>query len=184
MGLGRYTLPMKMLRTLLSASLAVLCFSAVAQWQWLDKDGRKVFSDRAPPSDILEKNILKRPGNRKPIEPVAEPASDASEPAAAAAASAPLAPASGAKAAGLDKELEAKKKQAAEAEAAKRKAAEAERTKAKIESCARAKQAKATFDSGVRIARINAAGEKEFMEDDARAAEVKRINGILAKDCN
>ncbi len=54
---------------------------------------------------------------------------------------------------------------------------------AKIESCARAKQAKASYDSGVRIGRTNAAGEKEFMDDAARAEETKRIQGIIAKDC-
>jgi hypothetical protein len=37
----------------------------LAQWQWIDKDGRKVYSDRSPPSDIQEKNILKRPAAPK-----------------------------------------------------------------------------------------------------------------------
>ena len=35
--------------------------SALAQWQWIDKDGHKVFSDRSPPPEINEKDILKRP---------------------------------------------------------------------------------------------------------------------------
>ena len=82
-----------------------------------------------------------------------------------------------------DKELEAKKKQAAEAEAAKKKADDERITKAKIENCARAKQAKATFDSGVRVARTNAAGEREVMDDAARDAETKRIQSIIDRDC-
>lgn len=171
---------MKMIRTLLVSALAGLCFAASAQWQWIDKDGHKVFSDRAPPADIQEKNILKRPGNRKlPMTVTPDTASETDAPAAA-----PLIPASAAKTSGLDKELEAKKKQAADAEAAKRKAAEAEVTKAKVENCARAKQAKATFDSGVRVGRTNAAGEREIMDEAARAAEIKRINAILVRDCN
>ena len=48
---------------------------------------------------------------------------------------------------------------------------------------ARAKQAKASFDSGLRISRTNAAGEREFMDDAARASELKRIQGIIASDC-
>ena len=173
---------MKMIRTLLASALAGLCFAASAQWQWIDKDGHKVFSDRAPPADIQEKNILKRPGNRKlPLTLTPDSASETDAPTAAAA---PLLPASAAKTSGLDKELEAKKKLAADAEAAKRKAAEAEVTKAKIENCARAKQAKTTFDSGVRVGRTNAAGEREIMDDAARATEIKRINAILARDCN
>ena len=174
---------MKMIRILLAAALAGLCFAASAQWQWIDKDGHKVYSDRAPPADILEKNILKRPGNRKlPMAVTPDTASEADGPAAASGA--PLVPASAAKASGLDKELEAKKKQTADAEATKRKAAEAEVTKAKIENCARAKQAKTTFDSGVRIGQTNAAGEREIMDEAARATEIKRINAILARDCN
>ena len=84
----------------------------------------------------------------------------------------------------MDKELEAKKKQAADAEAAKKKTEEEKITKAKIENCARAKQAKATMDSGVRIGRVNVAGEREVMDDVARAAEVKRIQAVMATDCN
>ena len=168
---------MKMLQLLLIATLTGACGAAFAQWQWIDKDGRKVFSDRAPPADILDKNILKRPAGRAPS------AAPAEENAGSAEAAAPALPASGSKVATIDKELEAKKKQAADAEVAKRKADEERVTKAKIENCARAKQAKTSFDSGVRIARTNAAGEREIMDDAARAAEAKRIQGIINTDC-
>ena len=181
---GGYTSPMKPFHAFLTATLTLTCVVASAQWQWVDKDGRKVFSDRAPPTDVLDKNILKRPpgrgGNTKPAETASADAE--STPSAAAPALAPAAPAVP-RGAGVDKELEAKKKQAADAEAAKRKAEEERITKAKIENCARAKQAKATYDSGIRIARANAAGEREIMDDAARAAEVKRIQGVISADC-
>ncbi len=168
---------MKKLQVLLFAALTGVSAVAHAQWQWVGLDGHKVFSDRAPPADIPDKNILKRPVGRV-AAPVVE--SDAKT-------DAPATPAAGqtadGKAAGQDKDLEAKKKQAADAEAAKRKAEEERITKAKIENCARAKQAKASFDSGVRISRTNASGEREFMDDAARAAEVKRIQGIISSDC-
>jgi hypothetical protein len=54
--------------------------SAAAQYQWVGKDGRKVFSDRPPPADILEKDILKQPGAR-PASVAVAPA-DASDTAA------------------------------------------------------------------------------------------------------
>ena len=165
--------------------LTLACaFSAVAfaQWQWIDKDGRKVFSDRAPPPEVPQKNILKQPGNQ--FKPVAAPAaSDSTAVAASPAASSPATAASGPKISSADKELEAKKKQVADAEAAKRKAEEEKMVKAKIENCARAKQAKTTFDSGVRVARTNSAGEREVMDDAARAAEVKRIQAVIDSDC-
>ena len=184
-----YTLAMKIIQISLVAVLTGLSFAASAQWQWIDKDGRKVFSDRAPPTEIQDKNILKRPGNYKPPAAPVAPAGDASAPTDAAAtpvaspASAPVVPASGAKPTGLDKELEAKKKQAKDAEAAKRKAAEEQVAKAKVENCARAKIAKSTFDSGVRIGHTNAAGQREVMDEPTRAEELKRIQGMIARDC-
>lgn len=175
---------MKPISILLAVTLALSAGGVWAQWQWLDKDGRKVFSDRAPGAEIPEKNILKRPAGQRPAPaaPVVT-SDDGAAPAAAPAPAAPALPASAAKGVGVDKELEAKKKQAADAEAAKKKAEEDRITKIKIENCARAKQAKATFDSGARIARTNAAGEREVMDDAARAAEAKRIQTIIDSDC-
>lgn len=168
---------MKILPTLLFSMLAGLSATAFAQWQWIDNEGHKVFSDRAPPPDIVDKNILKRPNSRAVL-----PVDDSEAPSPAAAA--PVAVPGVAKAVGVDKELEARKKQAADAEAAKRKAEEERVTKAKIENCARAKQAKASLESGVRISRTNAAGEREILDDSAKANELKRIQGIITSDCN
>ena len=174
---------MKTLKNLFALGLFCACTMAVAQWQWLDKDGRKVYSDRAPPPDVMEKNILKRPGGKSATSATAVPTQGATNPDQASSAPSPALAASAAKGAGIDKELEAKKKQAADAEAATRKAEEERIAKAKIENCARAKQAKAGFDSGIRISRINSAGEREFMDDAARAAELKRIQTIMASEC-
>ena len=179
----------RLLLPLLVAALACLSSaSAFAQWQWLDNDGRKVFSDRAPTADIAEKNILKRPGGQvpkaaAPLEAVAN--SEGAAPASVkTTASAPQRAASGLKLSNVDKELEQKKKQAADAEAAKVKAEEEKISKAKIENCARAKQAKVTLDSGVRIGRTNAKGEREVMDDAARADEAKRVKAIMDASCN
>lgn len=155
-----------------------MSMAASAQWQWTDKDGRKVFSDRAPPADILDKDILKRPASRGVTAgTLAAPAS------VAAAASAPQGAASAPKLSGVDKELAEKKKKAEEAEAAKRKAEEERVLKAKVENCARAKQAQTSLGSGMRIARTNEKGEREVLDDAARASEVKRIQSIIDSDC-
>jgi type IV secretory pathway VirB10-like protein len=183
----RYTSAMKLIQSLLAAILVSHCAVVMAQWQWIDANGRRVISDRSPPPDTPEKNILKRPAGRASAAPAPAAATDAPPNAAVPGGAtppgaAPLPP-SASKDAGVDKELEAKKKAAVEAEAAKRREEEEKITKAKIENCARAKQAKATFDSGVRVSRTNAAGEREVMDDAAREAEVKRIQGIMATDC-
>lgn len=160
----------------IAAVLAWTATAACAQWQWIDKDGRKVFSDRAPPSEIQDKDILKRPVARTAAAPAPAEAAEGNGGGTAAVPSAP-------KVSEVDKELEAKKKQAADLELAKKRAEEERITKAKIENCARAKQAKATLDSGARVAQINKAGEREVMDDAARSAEAKRIQGIIDSDC-
>jgi hypothetical protein len=161
---------MKMLRTSLVILACAAAPLAFAQWQWIDKGGRKVFSDQAPPPDIPADKILKRPGNR-PAEPEAA--------VAPAAAPAPAMP----KVTGKDKELEDKKKQQAAAESEKKKAQEEEQAKSRADNCERAKRAKATFDSGIRITSANDKGEREVLDDNARAAEVRRVEGIIARDC-
>ena len=160
----------------LALAAASFALSAFAQWQWIDKDGRKVFSDRSPPAEINEKDILKRPGGRGPVAvaAVSEPA--ASMPAIAAKGSAP-------KLTGKDAQLEARKKQAEEEEAAKKKAEEEKVAVAKADNCAQAKRYITTVDSGVRIATTNAKGEREVMDDSKRAEEKKRAQSVADSSC-
>lgn len=180
---------MKMHKILLLAVACTWAMGAAAQWQWIDKDGRKVFSDRPPPADIQEKNILKQPGGSLPARPVPAPAAATATgdaPAATAPATAAAAtpkPAASAAGSGKDKELEEKKAQAEAAEAAKKKAEDEKIAKAKAENCTRARAAKAAFDAGKPITQTNAQGERIFLDGPARAAEAKRIDGIVASDC-
>jgi len=159
----------------------LLSTGAMAQWQWVDKDGRKVFSDRAPPPSVPDKAILKRPGGPKLVAPLANTDSADAAPANGAASAQPAA--SAPKISGVDKELAEKKKKAEQEEAAKRKAEEDKVAKAKADNCARAKQAKAGFDSGVRLSRVNKDGEREILDDATRASEAKRIQSIIDADC-
>ena len=54
---------------------------------------------------------------------------------------------------------------------------------AKAENCERAKKGLSSFQSGVRVSTVNAKGEREIMDDNARAAESKRLQGIIDGDC-
>lgn len=160
--------------SLLCTVAIALPLSATAQWQWLDKGGRKVFSDQAPPMDVPDKNILKRPGG------MSVPAPSATPPSETAAAPAPVGTP---KVSSKDAALEKKKAQAQAAEADKKKAEDQRVTAAKTDNCARAKQALASLQSGIRIAQVNAQGEREFMSDEARQAETQRVQGIASSDC-
>ncbi|HAL38923.1 MAG TPA: DUF4124 domain-containing protein [Polaromonas sp.] len=169
------------LKTLILAALGgSFALTALAQWQWIDKDGRNVFSDRSPPAEIQEKNILKRPGSHQ-VAAVPASASTAASPTAAASAAAGKGNAP--KLSGKDAQLEARKKQAEEVEAAKKKAEEENVAKARADNCEHAKGGLVNFQSGLRISVTNAKGEREVMDDNARAAETKRLQGIADSDC-
>lgn len=156
----------------------------MAQWVWVDASGNKVFSDTAPPPGTPDKNILRQPGAARPASLAPAASSGAETPAAGTAgAQGPAAP----KASGRDEQLEAKKKlaekQAQDAAQAKKKA-EADRIAAsRASNCERAQRAKATLDSGVRIATTNAKGEREVLDDTARAKESQRIADVIRSDC-
>ncbi len=185
---------MKSWRTPIAAGFLLLASSfASAQWVWME-GGRKVFSDTAPPASVPDKSIVKRPGGGgapmptpAAVTPTAPAVQTEGETSAQAPAQAPAqtpAPATATpQLPAGDKELEARKKQAEQAEEAKKKAEEQRIAKARAENCARAKQAKNTMDSGVRLATTNAKGEREVMDDKARAAETRRLDEVVRSDC-
>ena len=161
---------MKLHKSLAIVLGCAFSLGAASQWQWIDNNGRKVFSDRGPPADIPAKNILKQPGGGPKAMPVVVPI------AAASAASAP-------RLSGVDKALEEKKKQVEDAEVASRKAELDKNAAARADNCKLAKQSKSNFDSGVRIARTNEKGEREILDDAARALEFKRLQDVITADC-
>lgn len=180
----RYTAAMSAVRTLLLCVLSLVLLPAVAQWQWLDASGQRVFSDRGPPADIPEKNILKRPGGMAPASPASATATPAAPAASSTAAAAPTAAASSPpRPVGKDTELQKKKAELEAAEAAKVRAEEQKQAAAKADNCERARRSLNALQSGARIAQINNQGEREFMSDDARLAETRRVQGIVATDC-
>jgi hypothetical protein len=145
---------------------AAVSLPAVAQWKWRDKAGQVQYSDLPPPAGTPEANILQRPS----------PA--AARPAASAAASAPaLAPKTG------DPELEAARKKTEQEEAAKKKAEEDRIAVAKVDNCSRARLQLKALDEGQRMSRINAKGEREYLDDKGRADEAQRARNVIAADC-
>jgi hypothetical protein len=170
------------MKTARLALLAIACsvpLAAAAQWQWVDNQGRRVFSDQPPPPDVAPSKILMQPGQRGPA--VAAPTAAASVTPNTGGAAAPAAAVP--KPSGKDPVLEARRKEAEAAEAARKKA-EDDRYAAQVaENCKKARENKAMLDSGVRVARTNEKGEREIMEDAQRAVETKRLQDIIARDC-
>lgn len=151
--------------------LSVLALPADAQWKWRDKDGQVNASDRPPPRDIPEKDILSRPTpEQRRTLPVPSPDAAASV-------------ASGAAPNALEREINARKRAAEQEQAAKAKADAEANAARRAENCRNARSNEATLTSDLRIARTNAAGEREFLDDKARAAELQRTRSVIASDC-
>jgi hypothetical protein len=147
---------------LLSATL-LTSLPVFAQYSWIDGTGHKVFSDRPPPSDTPQKNILSRRAAPVAAEPAASSASTAN---------------------GQDKALEEKKKTADAAAAAKQQAEQQKLADQRADSCRRAKTALTGLQSGMRIAQMDDQGQRSYMTDEQRAAEIERTQSIIASDCH
>lgn len=154
---------------LLAALVGIALVSpASAQWKWRDAKGQVQYSDLPPPPGTPDKNILQRPnaGTLRPA-PAAEPAASAP----------PLAPK------GVEPELEARRRKLEEEEAAKKKAEEQRIAAALADNCQRARTQLRTLESGMRIARTNEKGEREYLDEKQIAAEQKRAREVIASDC-
>lgn len=150
---------------------ATLAQPASAQWKWRGVNGQIQYSDLPPPAGTPDKDILQRP-NVGPRVVAAVPAAPASE------ASAPLlAPKSG------EPELEDKRRKAEQEQAAKKKAEEQRVAAARAENCQRAQGALRSLEGGMRLARTNAKGEREILDDKQRAEETQRARDVVAADC-
>lgn len=161
---------------LVIALLGIACaLPAAAQWKWKDASGRVQYSDLPPPAGVTEKDILQRPNGATRVAPM---------PTTAAAAVPAASAASGLGPKGVEPELEAKRKKAEQEEAAKRKAEEQKVAAAKAENCSRARDAMRTLESGVRMARVNAKGEREVYDDKMRAEEMKRARQVAQDNCS
>ena len=165
------------------ALLALTASTASAQWKWVEIDGRKIFSDRPPPADIAEKDILKRPAGAAKAAAVIANDAAAKPVGAASAPAAKVSAANAPKLTGKDAELEARKKKAEEEEVAKKKAEEDKVAKVKADNCERAKTGLATLQSGVRMSSVTANGEREIFDEAKRAAETKRAQEVIDASC-
>ncbi len=158
-------------RFLLAVIVAVAAIAAGtlspahAQWVWKDESNHTVVSDQPPPNNIPLKNIIKTPRGssltRKPIESDTDSAgSDAkkdSEPQTLA-----------------EKDMDYKKRQKEAAEASQKQADEANKAKAQQDRCKTLRSNLAGLESGIRIARTNEKGEREYLDDSQRQSEIQK----------
>jgi len=156
---------------------AALPAAAQSIWKWRDANGGIQISDRPPPPDVPQKNILQRPAG-------------APGPKVEAVATAGAASAGGdaASAAAGDEDLQKKRRKSDQDKAAQAKAekdaAAAKLAQTKAHNCEIAREQARTYESGMRITRINAQGEKEYLDDTTRAAALQSARSAQSTYCN
>ncbi|MET0384264.1 MAG: DUF4124 domain-containing protein [Burkholderiaceae bacterium] len=149
---------------LVACLLAIAAAGASAQtvYKWRDAAGQFHISDTPPPPDA--KDVVSRK-----VVPVGAPA----------ASSAPLGAADG--------ELQRKKAKAdqdkATAAAAEKARAEQKNADARAQNCGTAREQARTLQSGMRVARINAKGEREYLDDAAIAAQTRQAQQAISQNC-
>jgi Domain of unknown function (DUF4124) len=159
----------------LAAALALAgpAFGQSGTWKYRDAQGHIVVSDLPPPAGVQDKDILERP--TAPVRRVAPPP--------AAASTAAAAPPSSALAQRNDPELEARRKKMTDEQQMQQKAQESKDAAQRADNCGRAKSHLAALNDGLRLARTNDKGEREILDDKARAEEMQRARQVIASDC-
>jgi Domain of unknown function (DUF4124) len=159
------------MKKLLVIALAVAFSSLVSAqaYKWIDKNGHVQYGD-TPPGDAQKVTRLKPP-----------PPGMASTPAPDAAAKK--------EGAGKDKdkaltpEQAFQKRQQERADADQKAAKERAEADTRRTNCEQAQANLRQLQSGARVASVNAAGERVFVDDDQRAREIERAQKAVADWC-
>lgn len=168
---------------------AVLCTPVHAQYMWRDESGRMVISDQPPPNSVPSGRVVR--GYEAPARGPAQGAASAAAPVTnEAAPSGPreTAGASAAAPSAADRMLEARRKQ--QEKDAERKKREEEARQASAQSartarlCADQETNVRTLESGMRLVRVNEAGEREYLTDEERSAQLDRIRKEQKEHCS
>ena len=151
---------------------AVLAFSAAAfaqQYKWVDQDGKTRYGDVPPPG-------VKATPLRGPATPPSSPAAKTGSKDGKAAAKGPLTSAE------QDAEFRKRKLEAEKARDKDQK--DTQQAQEKKENCARAKEQLQSIESGQRIPRINAQGERYYLDDAQTAQEAQKARQLASQWCS
>lgn len=161
-----------MIRIALFAFATLAASAAQAQvYKCLDANGVTVYrQDPCPPS--MKRESMSKPGI--PPAPAAAPAAAAGK--AGEAKKGPLTPA--------EQEQAFRQRQQDAAKASKEADDKAAQARVKEQNCANARQRFATYSFGGRISKIDANGERYYVEDAEVAAEKAKAQADISQMCN
>jgi hypothetical protein len=159
-------------KTALSLAACLLLIAAggahaQSVWKWRDASGQLHISDTAPPAGTPSANILQRPAGGIAPPPAATPAPSASEAAVS----------------DLERKKKAADKAAADKAAADKADVDQKNAAIRADNCQRAQNELSGLRAGNRYSTTNAKGEREAMDDAARAAEIKRVQDVVTQNC-
>ncbi len=172
--------------------------SAQAQWAWRDANGEMTYSDSPPPAGVEQSEITHQPTSSPPSNPSTSPGptgnSVGSVPTPTGTAARPETPAASPQAPQANRPNAAPKslaeqdadfrKRLAEKQKTEEKQAEDEaQTTQRTEACNQAKSYLDTLQSGTRLLRPDANGDRNFLDDDQRAAEIQKTQDAIEKNC-
>ena len=158
----------------IAASLAFSASAAAQMYKWKDKDGHTRYGDVPPPG--ANATPMRGPSRSAPYAaPTPDDAKADAKPDAKADAKNEKA---------LTPEQAFRKRQQERAAADEKAQQERQRAEAKRSNCDTAQTQLRVLQSGQRVSTVNAAGERVYIDDDQRAAEMTRAQKAVADWCN
>ena len=142
-------------------ALALLATAASAQiYKWVDQDGKVQYSSTPPPPGAKQEKTLTTP---RPSSPAPAAASKSKS--------------------GADLEAEFRKRQLDQSETRGKQEREAADEKQRQAQCASARSNLTQLESGVRISKFDAAGERTYLEDEDRPAAIAEARKAVDSWC-
>jgi len=154
----------------------VMAATALAQtYKWVDKDGKIRYGDTPPPGVNAKTLSTPRGGGSPAVEPAANDTTAGKNAPAKGARKGPLTPA--------EQEMEFRRR----AKEAKENAAKAEKDKqeadARKQNCQDSRESLRALESGQRIARTDAQGERYVLDEAQTAQEAARARQAVSQWC-
>jgi hypothetical protein len=148
----------------LTILVAMLLASAAAaqQYKWVDKDGKVRYGDTPPPG--VKATPLRSPSGAPAAATKGEKGEKGEKDK-------------------LSPEAAFRKRQEDAAKEREKQAKSQEEAAAKKENCARAQEALRTLESGQRIARVDAKGERYYLDDPDVAKEAAKARQAVQQSC-
>jgi len=193
-----YPLARGNLRFALVLALFLAAGAAHAQWVWRDANGEVTYSDSPPPPNVSRSEILRQPtgasssaADETPSAPPAPTTNGGVVPANArvVAPAAPVPQPPQASRPGnapktlAEQDADFRKRQADQQKAEEKQAQDEAQEAQRTEACNQARNYLNTLQSGARLMRPDANGERNFLDDEQRSAEIQKTQENIEKNC-